>query len=174
MNQLTDIKGHWRCVKCSRVEPVEHVYCGNCATERFPINTKFSIPEHSSSVKESLTDFYISTQNKCSIVAFMRGCLNIGINIGVVGYSDMDVQMFIRSLYEKGFFQFSNTFNLLKRGDIVGDEILSQLATWYDVCILYEPEREISRYMGNTSSTKVFNVKWTYSGGLGHYYFSPN
>ncbi len=151
---MSDIHGFWRCSHCQRVEYDEHVYCGRCATPK-------PLPQ-----REGFSDTM-----KCSIIAFLKGCMFNCIELqGINGYDINNVRKFLQSLDASVFFSFSKTKNDLKKGDQVGDEIFEDLANWFDLeIIIIHPEYTIS--VGNAHrKERKFYVGWeSYGGGMGHW-----
>lgn len=155
---------HWRCRKCQRVEPEEHVFCGLCATERFE-NIRVKDDEGKDH------DVVFSRRYKCAIVAFIKGCIVNQIELkNVNDYDDVGVQNFLKSLDKKGFFEFSKSRDDLIKGNEVGDEIFNDLGHWYNISIIvYGPNYTMR--VGSECKTKSFKVEWTRVGNIGHWVY---
>jgi hypothetical protein len=156
--------GFWRCRQCQRIEPNVHVFCGQCATERYDY-----VLVGSGDQKE----VKFSNQYKCAIVAFIKGCLSNNVDLnGVKDYDLIGVQTLLKQLEETGFFEFSKTKDALLTGDEVGDEIFTDLGLWFGVSVVIIHENPaFTRRVGCANKQKSFKIEWSCLGNIGHWIY---
>lgn len=183
------IDSMWNCAFCSSWSPDTSRSCTTCFSARQPctwlcrtctfINNdgKQVCEVCGSSLAHKGPGFLPG--NKCSVSAFLRGCYFLRTRfpkeyqyLPPYDTDDEHIRQFLEALDSEQFFDSgrSKLRGELIRGETVGDDIFSSLATWFDVhVVIVYPDREYS--VGNASKKNYFKISWCLSGGEGHWYF---
>jgi hypothetical protein len=171
----------WTCPNCQNLQDPEFVFCYFCGSE--PDYSSTSKYEEKIDMAQNKVKIDFVSKNKCAVVAFMKGCQNLRIKLGVdvTDCSPKEVNNFLNHLNDLGFLEFedySHCFDTkadLIKGNQISYVFFDHLGKVFNISILMEnKENGYFQKFGSKSinSKGTFTIKWeSLNCGGGHWSF---